>query len=233
MSRAGLLVLAVLGLALLALALLAAPAAAAPAAAAAPEAEVEPPLEPAPRRAAAATIARLLARFDDEPSVDELCRAAARAARVHPELAASWLRRAGKAASLPTLRLRLERGVGRDTSLAALKEYDQTAIRTGDDLVYEVGLTWRLDRLIFDVDELRAGREARQLAKMRHEIQAQVIRLYFERRRLQVEELLDAADDLGGALRRALRIRELGAVLDALTGGRLSDGGRGRTARRD
>jgi hypothetical protein len=231
MSRGALVALALLGLALLAAAtLLPRVAAAAPARDEPPGAEEREAEEPEAeeRPATAATVRRLLARFDHEPSVDVLCRAAARTAQVHPELAASWLRRVGKAASLPTLRLRLERGVGQYLWLTALESYDQTKTRSGDDWVYEVGLTWRLDRLIFDVDELRAGREARRLAALRNEIQAQVIRLYFERRRLQVEELLDRADDLGAALRRGLRIRELGAMLDVLTGGRLGRGGRGR-----
>jgi hypothetical protein len=229
MTRAALWVLLVVGLALWLLALLApgtANAAEEPAAAA-PAADPDAPDMP-PVPDAAAVVRRVLARFDHEPSIDALCRAAARTARVNPELAASWLRRVGKAAALPQLRLRLERGVGLNTTLAALQTYDQTAIRTGDDWVYEVGLTWRLDRLIFDVDELRAGREARRLAVLRNDIQAQVIRLYFERRRLQVEGELDRSPSLGAALRRALRIRELGALLDALTGGRLSRAGHGR-----
>ncbi|MCA1663949.1 MAG: hypothetical protein LC659_06740, partial [Myxococcales bacterium] len=44
----------------------------------------------------------VLDRFSSEPTVRDLQRAAARLAEVHPELVRSWLRRAGKAAIMPS-----------------------------------------------------------------------------------------------------------------------------------
>jgi hypothetical protein len=82
--------------------------------------------------------------------------------------------------------------------------------------------------LVFDPSELRLSRESQRLAMRREELMAEVARLYFARRRMQVDELLDPGAAREVALDRALAIDELTAVLDGLTGGRLSrrNGGR-------
>src|SRR6185312_11115178 len=53
----------------------------------------------------------ILERFRHEPTVHDLQRAAARLAEVEPARVRSWLRRAGKAAMLPALRVRVGRGL--------------------------------------------------------------------------------------------------------------------------
>ena len=45
---------------------------------------------------------------------------------------------------------------------------------------------------------------------------------YYERRRLQLETMLVPPKDIQEALERKVRIEELTAAIDALTGGRLS-----------
>jgi hypothetical protein len=50
----------------------------------------------------------------------------------------------------------------------------------------------------------------------------EVTRLYFDRRRLQVDMLLNPKSDLMGQVKDELRLREITASLDAYTGGRLS-----------
>jgi hypothetical protein len=169
---------------------------------------------------ASATDLSVLGRFSSEPNVRALQRAAARLAEVHPERVRSWLRRAGKAALLPTIRVRVGRGLGalsRDTSSSLV-------LTTTDDWRFEVEATWSLDRLVFDRNELRAGWEAQRVARRREELLTHVAQLYYARRRLQVDAVL--APDAPGALDRALEIEELTAVLDGLTDGALSRGNR-------
>ncbi|MGZ3442844.1 MAG: hypothetical protein ACXVDD_25160 [Polyangia bacterium] len=162
----------------------------------------------------------VLDRFHGEPSVRELQRAAARLAEVHPELVRSWLRRAGKAAILPTVRVRVGRGLGELT-----RDSVSTSVYTmTNDWRVEVEASWSLDRLVFDRNELRASREAQRVAGHREELLTRVAQLYYARRRLQVDAVMQP--DAAGAVDRAIEIEELTAVLDGLTDNALTKGKR-------
>ena len=50
----------------------------------------------------------------------------------------------------------------------------------------------------------------------------EVTRLYFDRRRLQVEQLLSPPSDIKTQIKNELRLQELTASIDALTGGKFS-----------
>lgn len=161
----------------------------------------------------------VLERFRGEPSVRELQCAAAHLAEVHPELVRSWLRRAGSAALMPTVRVRVGRGLGELTRDSATPVYTMT-----NDWHFEVEATWSLDRLVFDRNELRVSREAQRLAGHREELLTRVAQLYYARRRLQVDAVLQP--DAPAAVDRAIEIEELTAVLDGLTDGALTKGKR-------
>ena len=173
-----------------------------------------------PARAAEPSV---LDRFANEPSVRELQRAAARLAEVCPERVRSWLRRSGKAALLPTMRVRVGRGLIELTHDPAASA---TLYSTTDDWSVGVEATWALDRLVFDRNEVFADREAQRLAAHREELLTRVAQLYFARRRLQVQAVLQP--DAPAALDRALEIDELTAVLDGLTDNALTRGKRTR-----
>jgi hypothetical protein len=160
----------------------------------------------------------VLERFASEPSVRDLQRAAAHVAEVHPELVRSWMRRAGKAALMPSVRVRVGRGLvelTRDTITAPLSSMT-------DNWTVEVEATWALDRLVFDRNELRVSREAQRLAGHREELLTRVAQLYYARRRLQVDAVLQP--DAPAAVDRGLEIEELTAVLDGLTNNALTGG---------
>ncbi len=161
----------------------------------------------------------VLDRFRDEPSVRELQRAAARLAELRPELVRSWMARAGRAALLPTVRVRVGRGMVELTRDAATTVYT-----TSDNWRFEVEAAWSLDRLVFDRNELRVSREAQRLAGHREELLTRVAQLYYARRRMQVDAVLQP--DAPGAVERAIEIDELTAVLDGLTDGALTKGRR-------
>ena len=165
----------------------------------------------------------VLDRVRDEPSVRELQHAAARLAEVSPERVRSWLRRAGKAALLPNMRIRVGRGLielTHDPAAAA------TLYSTTSDWSVAVEASWSLDRLVFDRNEIWAGREAQRLAAHREELLTRVAQLYFARRRLQVDAVLQPG--AAAAVDRALEIEELTAVLDGLTDNALTRGKRTR-----
>jgi hypothetical protein len=59
-------------------------------------------------------------------------------------------------------------------------------------------------------------------ADARREVETLVIRLYFERRRLKAEAAAADATEVAAGMRLEVRIAEIEAELDALTGGAFS-----------
>jgi hypothetical protein len=163
------------------------------------------------------------------PDPDAGCLASARTAAValaqaEPERARSLVVRAGRAAWLPELRLRGEKRMGRSESLdvragGATTGRDAFGLDASNDLRYEVRATWDLPRLVFSPEEVAAVHQALRMSDMRREIESQVNRVYFERRRLLVPPPGSPPVEATGAL---LRVEELDAELDALSAGEFS-----------
>jgi hypothetical protein len=82
--------------------------------------------------------------------------------------------------------------------------------------VLEVRATWRLDRLVFDASETRAVAMDGSRAKARRELTREVVHLFFRRQRLRADPAADP-----------LELDEVTALLDELTGGRVSFTGPG------
>jgi hypothetical protein len=159
----------------------------------------------------------------DDPPIDLLRAAASALALAEPERARSLVQRARWSAWLPEVRFRVDRRFGRSESLdlspSPLSDAPPVSLDTVDEVRYEWRASWDLSRLIFNPDELAAHAEGLRMADVRREVESVVIHLYFERRRLKIEGLTVDANDVASNLRRDLRIEELEAELDALTGG--------------
>jgi hypothetical protein len=125
------------------------------------------------------------------------------------------------AAWLPELRFRVERRLGRSESLdlpassAALSS--PLGLDTVDDVRYEARATWDLAKIVFSSEELAAQTQALHMAEAKRDIESTMGRLYYERRRLQLE--LASAAEPASAARRELRVSEIEAELDALSAG--------------
>jgi hypothetical protein len=140
-----------------------------------------------------------------------------------PERARSLVTRARHAGWLPEVRLRADRRFARgesvdlgSTSPTALAPVD---IDSDNDLRYEARLTWDLSKIVFNPDEIGAQFQALRTADARREVETLVIRLYFERRRLKAESAASDVSDGTAGMKLELRIAEIEAELDALTGG--------------
>ena len=159
---------------------------------------------------------------DDLP-IDRLRAAASALALAEPARARSLVQRARWSGWLPEVRFRVDRRFGRSESLdvspVPLGDAPPVSLDTVDEVRYEWRASWDLSRLIFNPDELAAHAEALRIADVRREVESVVIHLYFERRRLKIEALTADANDVASNLRRDMRIEELEAELDALTGG--------------
>ncbi|MBI3071513.1 MAG: hypothetical protein HYY84_05225 [Deltaproteobacteria bacterium] len=182
---------------------------------------------PAAKPVTAADVKRLLEKYRDEPTVQELQERAVRHAAVHPSRVKSLLRRVRTAALLPEFRTRLNKNLADDRTQTT----SGTTQYVDDQLRFEFRVTWEFDRLIFDKNEVALARASADLVELRTELVNEVTKLYFERRRLQIELDLDPPRDLLARVRTDLRIDELSAALDALTGGALAESRRTKNAR--
>lgn len=178
-------------------------------------------------------VKKVLRKYAGEPTITELQKAVLDYARAHPDVVDSWRWRARVAGALPQLDVDGQYTLDDDTRTVQSTDATTGAVTVEDDDVgYRVigGARWDLDRLLFDRNEMAASRELVRLASLRDRILDEATRRYFERRRLQVDMELNPPRDLPTRVRKELRVQELTADLDSLTGGwfskKLEDAGR-------
>jgi hypothetical protein len=167
-------------------------------------------LQPAPSQA---EIDAALARYAREPSAEQVVHEALRVAPT--PRAAAILSRARAAGWIPRLGLRARRGQTVDLSAAQTLDAEALRVRSNDDLTLEATLSFDLERVVFRREEIALLRQSEAERLVRGRIVREVIQLYFERRRLQLER--DLRRDPG--LARSVRIAEIEALLDAFTNG--------------
>ncbi len=160
-----------------------------------------------------------------ELSVVDLQQAAIRLAEAQPERVHSWQKRIRRAAWAPQLRVSGGRGTGGNQIIHGLNGLDELASTQSNSWRYEATLTWTLERLVFDPNELRVSREAQRVALHREALTTQVAQLYFARRRL-VNQLATAAVE--DEIDAELAIDEITAILSGLTGLELPSSQRSR-----
>lgn len=160
-----------------------------------------------------------------EPDIKEIQKAAVSYAEVDPEKILRWRRQAARKAWLP----RVTSGVSRDVGdlwhweTGSTVKLDDDALRKGRDSIgWDVSLTWDLGELLWNSDQTSIDVRSRLMVQLRDDILDEVNRVYFERLRVKME--LDDADitDVKKRCEKELRLKELTASLDALTGGYFS-----------
>jgi hypothetical protein len=176
----------------------------------------------------------VLAHFKEEPTIGQVQQWANEYAGTHPSSVDKWLKASKKFATLPELKLEYRFRDGWDRDF----EYYPAdgVIDTVDEAVYDVlddagrdqdqyfivRATWDLDKLMMSSERIRVLNEAQDVVKLRDKVLSEVTRLYFERRRIQVDSLLASGSSLEKRLKKELQLRELTAGIDALSGGAFS-----------
>jgi hypothetical protein len=210
-------------------------AVAAPAAALAQEAEVVPRnlgVPPPTNRAAA-----IMARFANEPTAQELQDAALRFFRVHPEKIDSLRTSAEYKSLLPYVTASFYQDfdrANRDLDNFARRTdgafsgffFSEEELRRGEGLGYRVAAEWNLPRLVFNPEVL----DVASLVGIQDGVLKEVTTMYYARRRMQVSMVLDPPADEATLIASQLRLEELTAIIDAMTGGYLSRRLRGEPA---
>ena len=77
--------------------------------------------------------------------------------------------------------------------------------------------------LIWNSDQTSIDTRSKLMVELRDDIMNEITRTYFERRRLQIEMVTSSPNDLKVSLEKELRLQELTADIDALTGGYFSN----------
>lgn len=181
------------------------------------------------------SVEAVLKEFEKEPSIQQVHAWAADYAKANPNMVDRWLAASRSFAALPevTLEYRLQDGwdqgffyVADDGTPLSLPDQEPQAILDDagqdQDRRYLVRAKWELDKLVMSSERIRVLQEAQDIAKLRDKVLGDVTELYFERRRLQVEMLLNPSNDVKRQVRDVLQLQELTAGIDALTGGAFS-----------
>lgn len=164
--------------------------------------------------------AGILARFSGEPGIQDAQEAAIRYAEVHKEKIDEWRKGAKHKALLPTLSVGVNRDMKSTSEIYTSATRSYWEIGPNDTVTgWDVNLSWDLGDLIWNNDQNSIDVRSRLMVQLRDDILNEVTRLYFERRRLQVELLTNPPANLSHRLDKELRLQELTAGLDALTGG--------------
>ncbi|MBU4457212.1 MAG: hypothetical protein KJ902_00555, partial [Candidatus Omnitrophica bacterium] len=163
----------------------------------------------------------ILGQFAHEPSIRDVQEAAIDYAEVHPDKIKKWREDARRKALLPDVSLGLDRYVIDLYHWDAGQNPD--VLQKGDDVVsWDVTMSWDLGDLIWSSDQTSIDTRSRLMVQLRDDILDEITRTYFERRRLQIESRLSPSHELKDSIGQELRIQELTADLDALTGGYFS-----------
>lgn len=167
----------------------------------------------------------VLGAFDNEPDIRATQAMAMEYSKTNPELMEKWLTASKRAYALPKVNLQYEKKLDEANRYDYVSDADggivseQDYAQYGNDDKMVVKLEWRLDKLVMSSEQIRVINESSKSNKLREKVLDEVTRLYFDRRRLQVESLLSPASSLKDKIDLELRLQEMTANLDALTGG--------------
>jgi len=170
---------------------------------------------------------RMVLYTKNEPGIDQVHKAAIRYSEVEPEKIMSWRKQASKKALLPKISL----GVGRNvTDLwhwetgSSTKSGDDNLLRGRDAIEWSASLNWDLGEIIWNSDQASIDVRSKLMVELRDDILDEVTKLYFERLRVKAELDNLSIEDRKRRFEKEIKLQELTASLDGLTGGYFSQG---------
>jgi len=171
----------------------------------------------------------VLVRFEGEPTAREVQDMVLQYSKTDPRYVEKWLAASVNAAWLPELTFTYDHDdrYGRDYDYVVADptaDPVQQLDAAGVDLAtgIQVRAKWSLDKLVMSSERIRVISESQDVVKLRDKILSDATRVYFDRRRLQVDMLMSNGD-MKTQLKNELRLQELTAQLDAYSGGRFSE----------
>ena len=189
-----------------------------------------------PAVASAQTPQEIMARFNNEPTVEATMEAAVDYAGLSSDRLEGLYMRAGASRALPKkiyyeLTYR-DQNRDRPQEVISYKDNDSdkfdsfktTDYKEDTDYIqHKAHAEWELSGLIFNADQLRTVSTMNTSIKTRDMLLKAVTKAYFARRKLQIDAILNPPTEVAKKLDQELKIQELTATLDALTGGWFSE----------
>ncbi len=174
------------------------------------------------------SVDEVMATFSGEPTVAQVQQMSMQYTTTHPSMVQRWLTASRTTFLLPQVDLKYRKDLDLNEDFTyeddGSNDPDRT-ITSGDidnDDSYEIKLRWQLQKLVMSSERIRVISEAQDVAKLRDKVLEEVTRLYFDRRRHQVDMLLKPPSGLDEQIAAELRLQELTATIDAFTGGAFS-----------
>jgi hypothetical protein len=179
-----------------------------------------PPAPPPPNPK---KIRELRQKFEKEPTVADVQKAALKFFKVHPEKVSGYLRGAAWKALMPDIELIFNNEFGTNDRKLTDAMYPMYAVKEDETVKrgsISIGLRahWALDRLIFNAETL----DVSSLVGVQEGLLREITSLYFTRRRLLTSMTLNPPQDPNEEITEQLRLDEVTANIDALTGGYLT-----------
>lgn len=180
------------------------------------------PQEPSEKTPPPAKLALLYRLFSLEPSMRSVHLAVIRAANLDSQKISRWHAASRAAALLPDINL------GGDLSQSPNIDLDRGSTSDPDRYIFgpeetsrqaSLDISWDLGDMLFSTAQTSIDGREKLMVELRHELLSEATRLYHERRRLQIETVFESAPDTKTHLESLLRMDELTALLDAMTGG--------------
>jgi hypothetical protein len=161
--------------------------------------------------------------YKEEPKIAEVQQAAIKYAEVESEKIKEWRKKAKMKAILPKLTVGLDRSESSNyeiyTSATTHYIYEGPDDKSNG---WDVTLSWELGDLIWNDDQTSIDVRSRLMVELRDDILDEVTKLYFERIRVKMELDNLSIEERKKRFEKELRLQELTASLDALTGGYFS-----------
>lgn len=159
--------------------------------------------------------------FELEPTVTEVQRMAIEYANVDPRQIINWHEQARLKAFMPTLSTGVNRGAGEMYHWDSGPNPD--VLQKGKDyLDWSASLSWDFGDLIWSSDQTTIDSRSKLMSELRQDIMDRVTRLYFERRKAILEYSEKNRPLQSNNSEKELRVEELTALIDGLTGGEFS-----------
>ncbi len=158
--------------------------------------------------------------IEQEPSIQQVQQAAIKYAQViDPQWIAAHRRLSRLKAILPDFSLNYDKTIYGSATTKVNGTYGNVITGPRD---WGISLKWSLGDLIWSEQQRLIDSQVRLMVKLRQDILDEVTRLYFERRRMQLELVSSRETELVSREDKELKIQELTALLDGLTGGYVS-----------
>lgn len=163
--------------------------------------------------------------YKNEPKINELRLVAVKYAEVEPEKIERWRKQASGRAFLPRVSARINRDAGdlwHWESGSSTKAGDDVLIKGRDSLGWDLTLSWDLGEIIWSDAQTSIDVRSKLMVQLREEILDELNKIYFERIRVKMEIDNLSIEDRKKRFEKELKLQELTASLDALTGGYFS-----------